>query len=154
MNRNIFAILLPLALCACDNSDDTKDLTLPQIEDAGANTAPANCQTFARGENINFKYLFTDNCELGNFNIEIHNNFDHHTHSTSAEECDMEPPKQPRNPWVYNQGFDIPRESQSYSPEISIGIPDDIDTGDYHFMIRLTDRAGWQQIKSVAIKIE
>lgn len=26
--------------------------------------------------------------------------------------------------------------------------------GEYHFMIRLTDRAGWQQLKAVAIKIK
>jgi hypothetical protein len=26
--------------------------------------------------------------------------------------------------------------------------------GDYHFMIRLTDKAGWQQLKALAIIIE
>lgn len=31
---------------------------------------------------------------------------------------------------------------------------DDTDPGDYHFMIRLTDRAGWQQLKAMAIKVE
>ena len=32
-------------------------------------------------------------------------------------------------------------------------IPADAALGDYHFMIRLTDRAGWQQLHAVAIKI-
>ena len=27
------------------------------------------------------------------------------------------------------------------------------ETGDYHFMVRLTDKAGWQQIKAVSIKV-
>ena len=28
------------------------------------------------------------------------------------------------------------------------------DDRDYHFMIRLTDRAGWQELRSVAIEVE
>ena len=148
-------MVLLLALSACSNTDDSeKDLDMPQIADAGAATAPLNCQTFHTGETISFRYLFTDNVELGNYNIEIHNNFDHHTHSTSAEECEAEPVKAPHNPWVFNQSYCIPPKSISYTAENEILIPDDIDTGDYHFMIRLTDQAGWQQIKSVAIRIE
>ena len=41
-----------------------------------------------------------------------------------------------------------------YKATIDIPIPEDIDEGDYHFMIRLTDRAGWQQLKSVSIKVK
>ena len=60
----------------------------------------------------------------------------------------------PKNPWIYNQNFSIPAGSQTNSASVDIAIPQDIDPGDYHFMIRVTDSAGWQEIKSVAIEIE
>lgn len=82
--------------------------------------------------------------ELGNFNIEIHINFDHHTHSTSATECTLGPKKSPINPWVFNQSQKIPAGKKSFETKLDITIPEEIDTGDYHFMIRLTDKAGWQ----------
>nr|WP_229206214.1 DUF4625 domain-containing protein [Dyadobacter fermentans] len=34
-----------------------------------------------------------------------------------------------------------------------IDVPADIDPGDYHFMIRLTDKEGWQTIRGISIKI-
>ena len=40
-----------------------------------------------------------------------------------------------------------------YTARHDIAIPADIDPGDYHFMVRLTDRAGWQQLHAMAIKI-
>ena len=65
----------------------------------------------------------------------------------------MDDVKEAQNPWVFNQDFNIPDGQKSFSAREDIKIPTNIDTGDYHFMIRLTDKAGWQQIKSVAIKI-
>ena len=97
--------------------------------------------------------MFSDNVELGNYNIEVHNNFDHHSHSTSAGDCDFDPKKQPVRPWVYNRSFAIPDGSRRYEAKVDIDIPADIDTGDYHFMVRVTDKAGWQQLKAVSIKI-
>lgn len=124
----------------------------PAIED-GDVPNPIDCQQYHRGDVIPFRYTFTDNEELGNFNIEVHNNFDHHTHSTSAGDCPLDPIKKPVNPWVYNQDFAIPGGMKQYKAKVDIAIPSDIDTGDYHFMIRLTDKAGWQQLKAVSIKI-
>jgi hypothetical protein len=108
---------------------------------------------YQRGSVIPFHYIMTDNQELGAFNIEIHNNFDHHTHSTTAVECTMEAQKQPQNPWVFNRDYTIPAGLRQYDARVDIQIPADIDPGDYHFMIRLTDRAGWQQLHAVAVKI-
>ncbi len=153
MKKNILTISLLCALCACSSSDDTKDTQQPVITEQGVTADPIDCQVYQRGQVIPFNYVFTDDTELGAYNIEIHNNFDHHTHSTSATECTMEAQKQPVKPWVYNQDFTIPAGQQQYTARIDIPIPADIDPGDYHFMVRLTDRAGWQQLKAVAIKI-
>ena len=148
-------MMLLCALGACSNTDDeeTKDMTYPVINTTDIVAVPTDCDVFKRGDVIPFNCLFTDDTELGTYNIEIHNNFDHHTHSTSSIECTIDVKKEPEKPWVYNQDFSIPAGQRSFTARHDISIPADIDTGDYHFMLRLTDRAGWQQLKAVAIKI-
>ena len=149
MKKSILMISLLCALSACSSSDDDeKDMQQPVITDQGITANPIDCQVYQRGETMPFHYVFTDDTELGNFNIEIHNNFDHHTHSTSSTECALADKKAPVNPWIYNHDFTIPAGQRRDIP-----IPADIDPGDYHFMVRLTDKAGWQQLKAVAIKI-
>lgn len=37
--------------------------------------------------------------------------------------------------------------------EKEIVVPASIDTGDYHLLLRLTDKQGWQTVKAVSIKI-
>lgn len=153
MNKILTLTIIAAILSACGNDADETDTTTPTITDAGELTCPTDCYSCFRGETIEFCYTLADDIELGSFNIEIHNNFDHHTHSTSATECAMDDKKEAQKPWVYNQDFVIPAGQTTYTPHISIDIPSDIDTGDYHFMIRLTDKAGWQQLKSVSIKV-
>ena len=147
--------MLLCALSACSGSDDEvqKDMQQPVISDQGITANPIDCQQYHRGDIIPFHYVMTDDHELGNYNIEIHNNFDHHTHSTTATDCPLDAQKHPQNPWVYNRDYSIPTGQQQYDARVDIQIPADIDPGDYHFMIRLTDRAGWQQLHAVAVKI-
>lgn len=146
-------ILLLCALAgAC--SSPQKDITAPEIFSLDGYASPVNCQVFERGSVLPFAYAFSDDVELGSYNLEIHNNFDHHTHSTEAGECEKDPEKQPVNPWIYNQSFAIPAGRTVFEAEQNIAIPSDIDTGEYHFMIRVTDASGWQEIKSVSIRIK
>lgn len=148
---NITLLLAACLMAGCQ--PDGRDMEQPAIIDYGNNTCPADCEQFHTGDTIHFCYQFMDNEELGNYNIEIHNNFDHHTHSTSSVECDQEADKVPVNPWIFNHDYSIPEGSRNYTAQLDIAIPDDADPGDYHFMVRLTDRAGWQQLRSVAIKL-
>ena len=152
--KNLLSIMLLCALCACSSDDDEqKDMLQPVISDTGIVADPIDCQVYHRGDVIPFHYLFTDDTELGAYNIEIHNNFDHHTHSTSSVECPVDVKKDPAKPWIFSQDYTIPAGQRSYDARHDIQIPADIDTGDYHFMVRLTDHAGWQQLHAVAIKI-
>lgn len=153
MKKTFLSAMLLCALSACSSSDeDEKDMTQPEIV-ATDTASPLDCDTYHKGGKIPFSYLFKDDQELGSYNIEIHNNFDHHTHSTSAVECSLNAVKEAQKPWVFNRDFSIPEGQKSYDASMEIDVPADIDAGDYHFMVRLTDKAGWQQIKSVAIKI-
>jgi len=174
MKKNIFLVvfasLLSLGFIAC-GSDDAKDETAPVITDAGITANPINCQVYHRGDVIPFHYIFTDDMELGSFNIEIHNNWDHHSHSTESneehehehesvecEEHDHDHEDETHaggTAWVFNQSYEIPAENPTYyEANFNIQIPEDIGTGDYHFMIRVVDKAGWQQLKAIAIEIE
>jgi hypothetical protein len=88
MKTNLKQIsLLLLSLCAfpsCGgNDDDDRDLEYPVISAQGITPSPVNGQVVERGGILSVKYVFTDNAELGAFNIEVHHDFDHHTHSTS-----------------------------------------------------------------------
>ena len=145
-------LLLAMMMAACTNHDDS-DMQRPVISGEGIVANPTDCQVYKRGDKIPFNYVFTDNVELGNFNIEIHNNFDHHSHGTVAGDCALYPKKKAENPWIYNQSYEIPAGSQVFNANINIPIPKDIDAGDYHFMVRVTDKSGWQEIKAVSIKV-
>lgn len=152
---HLIAITLLLIFVAC--SDDDRDLDKPAITADGIVASPSDCDSYRHGDTIHFCYRFTDNVELGNFNIEIHGNHDHHTHSTSAVDCPHDEDEEHHdsvNPWVFNQDYQIPAGTKDYVGEVDIVVPEDIDEGDYHFMIRLTDRAGWQELRSVAIEVE
>jgi len=152
--------VLFLSFISCSSEDD-KDMTYPVINTTDVQAVPFNGQTFKKGDVIHFTCLFTDDKELGSYNIEIHNNFDHHTHSTTSgedegeeeEDHDHDHGHEAEKAWVYNESYAIPDGTRSYTAQHDITIPTGIATGDYHFMVRLTDRAGWQQLHAVAIKI-
>ncbi len=156
------SMILLCALCACSSSDDdNKDMTKPTISSQGITASPINCQVYHPGDVIPLRYIFGDDQELGNYNIEVHGNFDHHSHSTESDsqEAECEEYKEvddtniTRKAWVYNESFTIPEGQKSFTTSNNIEIPADIRRGDYHFMIRVTDKAAWQEIKAIAIKI-
>lgn len=132
---------------------DDKDDVYPEIDMSGEEAFPVNCSVVYPGESFTFRAVFTDNRELGAFSMEIHNNFDHHTHSTDVVECEMEPEKEPVNPFHLIEEYNIPPGQVSYDAEVEIFVPGDVDTGDYHFMVRLSDDSGWQTLKGIAFKI-
>lgn len=171
--KKIFSMGLLMALTvislfvSCNKTD--RDETQPVITNMGITANPVNCQVYHPGDTIPFCYQFEDDVELGSFNIEIHSNSDHHSHSTESDnhgheggECAHEHDHEEhehehaagQQPWVFNQDYEIPIGLRSYLARVNIPIPKDIAEGDYHFMIRLTDQAGWQQLKAVAIIIE
>lgn len=113
---------------------------------------PNNCDTFYIADTFIFRAIFTDNVELGSFSLDIHHNFDHHTHSTDMVTCPMEPKKIPVNPFVFIRAFEIPAGLQKYEATVEITVPAGFDTGEYHLFIRLTDKAGWQTVRGINIK--
>lgn len=151
----VFASLFAVMLLNACSSDDSKenDTTKPTIDLAISGGFPTSCTTVTRGSSIPFKALFKDNEQLGSYSINIHHNFDHHSHDTEVDACAFGAVKTPVNPWVKTLTFDIPANLSEYTATQQIEIPTDIDTGDYHFMIQLTDANGWATMKGISFKI-
>lgn len=143
-----------LLLVSCGKDKEPIDSEYPTIDITAPDAFPVQCSTVKRGERFTFRANFSDNVALGSYSLDIHHNFDHHAHSTEVQECDMEAPKTPSKPLVYIKTFDIPDNPATYQASAEIDIPTDIDPGDYHFMIRITDKEGWQTMRGLSIKIQ
>ena len=142
--------MLFLITCKQEEIDDQK----PEIDMSREDAFPVNCDTVYSGETFAFKAIFTDNHQLGSFSIDIHHNFDHHSHSTEVEECQLSPVKEPVNPFVFIKQYEIPEGKNYYQASAEISVPEGVDEGDYHFFISLTDREGWRAEKGLSIKIK
>ncbi len=138
---------------SCSKNKDDIDKEYPEIDLTIADAFPVQCGQIVRGVPFIFKARFTDNAALGSYSLDIHHNFDQHTHSTEVLTCEMEPVKTPINPYVYIQSFDIPGNPREFVATMTMTFPEDADPGDYHFMIKLTDKEGWQTIRGLSIKV-
>lgn len=147
----VTGLITALILPAC--SDDKDDI-LPEIILESGQHFPLNCDTLKIGSSFIFSATFRDNRELGGWSLEIHHNFDHHTHSTETGNCLEHPDKDPVNPFFMIESYTIPDGLSEYEAIREIIIPDDSDPGDYHMMIRLTDKEGWQTLKGLSLKME
>ncbi|PBJ11283.1 DUF4625 domain-containing protein [Flavobacterium sp. ACN6] len=146
----VFALVF-ISSCSSDNAEI--DTEYPVIDITGATSFPIQCSRIERGQTITFKAIFNDNVALGSYSLDIHHNFDHHTHSTEVTSCEMEAVKKPVKPMLFINNYTIPDGVKNYEATAQITIPADVDPGDYHFMIRLTDKEGWQTLKGLSIKI-
>lgn len=97
--------------------------------------------------------MTSDNQELASYSLDIHHNFDHHTHDDQGAECELDPVKEASNPLIFMQNYAIENGVSSYEIDVEITIPEDVDTGDYHCTFSVTDRTGWQSRTSIDIKI-
>lgn len=148
------AALLTIVFAGCKkDSNNEIDTEYPEIITT-TSSAPQQCGVFTRGQTYTFKAIFSDNKELGAYSLDIHHNFDHHNHSTEVSQCTFDPKKTAVKPFLFIQDYKIPAGSKRYEATAQINVPADIDPGDYHFMIRLTDKEGWQTIKGLSIKVQ
>lgn len=143
-----------LLMFACQKDDGPViDTEYPVIDISAAAAFPKQCSNIERGQKVVFKARFSDNVELGSFSLDIHHNFDHHSHSTEVQDCDLDAVKTPVDPYLFIKNYDIPAGQKTYEAMAELTVPAGADPGDYHFLIRLTDKEGWQSLKGLSIKI-
>ncbi len=153
-----YLFLLTFSLFVVSCQEPQVDMQKPIIEMTHEQSFPLNCDVLYFGETITLRALLKDNVELGTYSIDIHHNFDHHSHSTDVMSCDLLPKKSAQNPFVYIKGYGIPDGKASYqtATEIELPIGNELglfDEGNYHFFISLTDKQGWSAQKGISIKI-
>jgi len=156
-SRSAFYFIALILICSCSD-DKTIDTEKPTIDLTVANAFPVSCDTIYFDTPFTVKMLFNDNVELGSYNIDIHNNFDQHTHSTEFEQCEFDLVKTPVNPYIFIQDYSIPLGSSEYAAEIELTLPSSngtsvYDEGDYHFQVTVIDKEGWAILKGFNVKL-
>ncbi len=144
--------ILGILFISCSKDEDIDDV-YPEINIDFEEAYPQNCDTLHRGQSFSMVVKLSDNKELGSYSIDLHHNFDHHNHSTEIDQCVMGEDQTAVNPFLFIQSFPIGSGLTEYTTNLVIDIPADVDTGDYHFMIRVTDKEGWQTMKGLSLQI-
>ncbi len=138
MNKKfIFSILISLAFASLFFSSCSKDEdnTKPVIQVA----EPEEGDTLLPGTTLHFEADFSDDTELKSYKIDIHGNFDNHSHKAATADSAI---------WSYQNSWNLESGmKQSHVHQHDITIPETIDglpirQGNYHFMIYLADKAG------------
>lgn len=146
--------LLLLSVVSCSSSGDNEiDEEKPTININYTGGFPQACAELQRGQTYTFKAQVTDNVALAAYSLDIHHNFDHHTHDDQGAQCELEDVKSAVSPLIYMENFSIEEGSISYEISVPFTVPDDVDTGDYHCSFSVVDETGWQSTTSVDIKI-
>ncbi len=134
------------------NNDDVVDTEKPTVSVNYDNGFPQACSLLQRRHTYTIRARASDNVGLAAYSIDIHNNFDHHTHDNQEAECELAPIKDAVNPFLFMKNYSMENGlSQEIQQEITI--PENIDTGDYHFHLSVTDVTGWQSSAYVDVKI-
>ena len=149
----LLCFMAALFATGCKKDKAEIDTAYPVIDISSSTAFPIQCSSLTRGQKVIFRASFSDNAALGSYSLDIHHNFDHHTHSTEVINCTLAPVKPAVKPFLLIKTFSIPEGSKTYETNNEITIPADIDPGDYHFLIKLTDKEGWQTLKGISIKI-
>lgn len=153
-SKQFFIPLSVLLLFACSNGNDSNiDEEKPSISVNYTEGFPKACEILQKGKTYTFKAQVTDNQALASYSLNIHHNFDHHTHDDQGAQCDLEAIKTAVNPMMFMENHAIEDGATSYEINLSITIPEHVDPGDYHCAFSVTDETGWQSRTSVDIKI-
>ena len=134
----VFAISLVLTRCGgpVDLGPDTTSPQIsieeahPAIQTAEVCGAPANNVILVdTGAEIVLDLLFTDDRELGEYKIDIHHNFDCHSHG-----------KRSVVPWQMIKVLPLKGDRERVIEQIAV--PSEVTVGDYHLLIQALDAEG------------
>ncbi|MCG8310941.1 MAG: DUF4625 domain-containing protein [Cytophagales bacterium] len=136
--KRLFSMILlaAIGLVSCNDDDEPLDVTAPTIEVE----EPVMGERFQAGAHAHFEATFKDDIELATYKIDIHENFDGHSHGRIASGA--EDPSLIK--WTYSESFIIPEGLTLYEAalEDEIEIPSNTVAGPYHFIVQAIDKAG------------
>jgi len=124
MNKFLLLTFLAVLLISCKKSD----LTPPTVSVATVNNEATEIINFSPGDTFVVRTTIEDNIALGQFKIDIHHDFDGHSHKSSTVR------------FAEIRIKDI--EGTTYNLEETFVIPLDAASGTYHGTIRALDQEG------------
>lgn len=118
-----------LVACKKDDADTTK----PEI----VLNEPADGDTLFIGYDTHLEMDLSDNVKLKSYKVDIHNNFDNHSHTKSDV----------AGAWTFTKSWDVSGLKNTHIHHHEIEVPDSVGgvpiaAGNYHFMLYCTDEAG------------
>ncbi len=144
---SIIVFMLAVAGIFSSCEKDEADTVQPVIEVSG----PEANEVLYVGSKIHFEVDFSDDVELKSYKVDIHDNFDGHTHKSTKHEG---------TPWHFQQSWDFEAGKKSaHVHHHEIVIPteiagEEVATGDYHFMVYCTDAAGNESWVAIDVEIQ
>jgi hypothetical protein len=114
---------------ACDKEDS--DVTKPVIK----LKEPEKGDSLLIGDphGVHLEMDLSDNVMLKSYKIDVHNNFDGHSHTKSGDGT---------KPFSFAKEYDLSGKREAHIHHHDIKIPKDATPGKYHLMIYCTDAAG------------
>lgn len=131
---SILSIAFTLSFTACSN-DDVADTTRPVIE----LDEPEDGDELLIGTGIHFECDFSDDVMLGSYLIEIHSNFDGHSHKAASRAASEEP-------FFFKKSYDLSSLRNTHVHHHDVVIPENATPGNYHLVVYCTDAAGNQSL--------
>ncbi|MCK5824526.1 MAG: DUF4625 domain-containing protein [Ichthyobacteriaceae bacterium] len=132
MNKILSILIFSTTLYSC-TKDVKTDNEPPKIVDVKINNKTSNL-ALNTGDNINFKAQFTDNIELGSYNINMHYAGDNHNHN-SLSNINID-----KSGWFVSKSGNA--KGTSHEVNFSEKIIESAKSGTYHCMVYLTDNSG------------
>lgn len=129
---SLFVMTSSLFTACSHNDDPLADTTKPVI----ALESPAEGEVLAIGgeHGVHFEMDLSDDVMLKSYKIEIHNNFDHHSHGTRVAEATVA--------FTFHKSYDVSGQKTVHVHHHDIQIPANATPGEYHLMVYCTDAAG------------
>lgn len=129
MKKSIYylgiAAVMFLAACSDDDADEVVDTTPPSIDIH----EPTAGESVAAGSMMHFEATFTDNEALATYNVDLHNNFDGHSHGKVSVE-----------PFDFEESFTL--SGKTAEPHEDIDIAANATAGPYHLTVVAIDASG------------
>lgn len=144
--KNNLLYIIPMLLLFITSCSDDDDNILDTEKPTVTINEPEEGEVFEVGGELHFDILLSDNQMLASYKVDIHNNFDGHTHSGIIK-ADNNLTRQQTDvaPWSYNETFEIEGNQTTFEAHEHIAIPDNVAEGNYHLGITVIDAAGNQE---------
>lgn len=126
----LLAIVSSFSSCSKEDGDVTKPAINLIEPEEGAVLRIGN------EHGVHFEMDLSDDVMLASYNIDIHSNFDHHTHgaTTRADGSTVA--------FTFKRSYDVSGKRNEHVHHHDIVIPANATPGDYHLMVYCTDAAG------------